>query len=166
VKNPEIIELLDQTAHRIQSMSLIYEAIYRSNTFDDVHFRNYVKSLIKYTKTVSRISNIVIKDDICDCVLPIADATNLGMIIMELITNSLKYAFPDDRDGEICIQMEVVKGIITLIVSDNGIGIASDFDFKKTSTLGMQIVVSLVEQLEGSIKLLLVTEGTSFSIVV
>lgn len=154
VKNAEAEELLNQTANRIQSMALIHESLHKSNTFDDVLFSEYVSSLIEYINTISNNPEVLIEEDICNCVLPVADATNLGMIIMELVTNSMKYAFPNQAKGIISLKMERNnEDGFTLTVGDDGVGIPKEIDFKNTQSLGMQVVVSLVEQLSGKIKL-------------
>ena len=134
--------------------------------FDDVLFKDYVESLIAYVKTIFNLHDISITIDVGEYILPINNATNLGMVIMELITNSIKYAFPEKKNGKVLLQMELINGNqYKLTISDNGIGFPKELDFRKTESLGMQVVVSLVEQLEGSINLL-DKEGTTFEIVV
>ena len=166
VRNPEVLDLLSQTANRIQSMALIHEILHKTNTFEDVVFKDYIESLIAYIKTISDVPHIMITEDICKCILSVTEATNFGMIIMELVTNSIKYAFPDDQKGKILLRMELLeKEHYKLTVSDNGVGMPKNIDFKNTESLGMQVVVSLTEQLEGSINLLN-KEGTTFEIVV
>jgi two-component sensor histidine kinase len=87
------------------------------------------------------------------------------LIINELISNALKHAFPDGRSGKIRIKMEL-EGTrqFTLIVTDNGVGFPSDIDFRNTESLGMQLVNTLVSQLEGTIELHSHDEGTEFRI--
>lgn len=165
VKNPEAIELLSQTANRIQTMALIHETLYKTNTFDDVEFKTYVGSLIDYIETIFDISYISITAEIGDYILPISSATNFGMIIMELITNSIKYGFPTHKNAKILVRMEKIDNQFKLTISDNGIGFPKELDFKNTKTLGMQVVTSLTEQLEGTV-MLLDKEGTTFEIIV
>lgn len=74
------------------------------------------------------------------------------MIINELVTNSIKHAFPDNRRGVINIKMQMENGRYTLIVSDNGVGLAEGFHLKETSSLGLQLVSILVDQLKGESK--------------
>jgi PAS domain S-box-containing protein len=164
LENPEVNLLLSQTAHRIQSMSLIHETLYRTNTFDDVIFKDYIRSLVKYIKTTSEGLNIKIIEEIDEFDLPIMEATNLGMIIMELITNAIKYAFPEEKYGEILIKMELLNGKHKLTFSDNGIGMPKGYDFRAVDSLGMQVIVSLTDQMEGDLRLLEL-EGTTFEIV-
>ena len=80
-------------------------------------------------------------------------AISCGLIVNELVSNSLKHAFPEDRKGEICINFHSDNDRYSLIVSDNGIGFPKDLDFRETQTLGLQLVCTLVDQLGGSIKL-------------
>lgn len=165
VKNPEALELLSQTANRIQTMALIHETLYKTNTFDDVHFKVYVESLLDYIKTIFDVKHINLKVDIGDYTIPIGQATNFGMIIMELITNSIKHAFPEKKDAEVFVEMKSVDSHYHLTISDNGIGFPKAINFKNTKSLGMQVVVSLAEQLEASITLQ-EGRGTTFEIYV
>ncbi|MGB0882294.1 MAG: PAS domain-containing sensor histidine kinase [Vicingaceae bacterium] len=168
IKNNDIVDVLDQTANRIQSMALIHETLHKSNTFDDVAFKEYVESLTEYIKTISNNSDVDIELDICDSILPVADATNYGMIIMELVTNSLKYAFPNQGKGKILLRMKNNgNGSYSLTVSDDGVGMPKSIDYKNTESLGMQVVMSLTEQLGGKIELLESEDsGTVFEITV
>jgi two-component sensor histidine kinase len=86
-----------------------------------------------------------------------------GLIINEIISNSLKYAFPDNRDGIIFVTLRVDKNKVKIEVGDNGIGIPENVDIKNTQTLGLQLVDTLVEQLSGTVKLKR-SKGTIFSI--
>ncbi|MEI7827569.1 MAG: ATP-binding protein, partial [Euryarchaeota archaeon] len=70
-----------------------------------------------------------------------------------LVSNSLKYAFPDGRTGTVTIALQRANGTHTLTVADNGVGLPADLDFRTTDSLGMQLVVTLVNQLEGTIEL-------------
>jgi PAS domain S-box-containing protein len=164
VKSSEANELLKQTSNRIHTMALIHETLYKSNTFDDVDFKEYVRALVSYIKTISHVSSIQIIEEVCEGMLSITEATNLGMIIMELMTNSLNHAFLKAGSGEIVIRLTSLNGKHKLMVRDNGIGFPPGLDFENTESLGMQVVVSLTTQLEGSIKLL-DTKGTNFEII-
>lgn len=166
INNEESIDLLNQTANRIHSMALIHETLYSSNEFNQVQFQDYIKSLISYIKKTFNTSNISITSDIDDFMLSIDAATSCGMIVMELITNSVKYAFPENNKGSICISMKpAIDNQFKLIVSDNGTGLPEDFNFKQTKSLGMQIINSLTEQLDGEIKLVK-EKGTIFEIII
>ena len=147
-------EMLTQTANRIQAMALIHKALYQSAEYENVDFVNYVNSLISYLSNVYDTSNISINTEISDSFTPnLAVATSCGMIIMELITNCIKHAFRDQDNAQINIQVQSSDNKhFELKVSDNGIGISKDTDLQNTESLGMQIVCSLTEQLEGEIE--------------
>jgi two-component sensor histidine kinase len=103
--------------------------------------------------------------NIKDVLLDINTAIPCGLIINELVSNFLKYAFPDGREGEIQIKLYASKDdTFSLIVRDNGIGLPEDLDFRDTESLGLQLVTALVEQLEGTIELDR-SEGAAFGIV-
>jgi two-component sensor histidine kinase len=86
-----------------------------------------------------------------------------GLIVNEIISNSLKYAFPDNRDGIIFVTLRVNKNKVHIDVGDNGIGISESVDVKNTQTLGLQLVDTLVEQLNGTFNIIR-KNGTIFSI--
>lgn len=163
VENTQTIDLLSQVAHRIQSLALIHETLYKSNEYELVKFRDYTASLISYITKTFESPNIEFVTDIDDVILSLDTATNCGMIIMELITNSIKYAFPNHKKGIITISLKAANNQGTLCVSDNGIGYPPDTDFRSTKTLGMQLVTSLAQQMEGVIELQRVN-GTCFEI--
>src|SRR5690606_23629904 len=84
--------------------------------------------------------------------LVLDQAIPCGLLLNELITNALKYAFPEGKSGEIFIELTEKNGRISLVVADNGIGLPADFDILNSDTLGLQLVSTLVEQLEGEIQ--------------
>lgn len=154
IKDKDSVEVLNITANRIYSMSLIHETLHKSNDFGQVRFKDYVESLVQYTIKTFDISNIEIEMDIEDFILSIGTATNCGLIVMELITNSIKYAFPENQKGIIQIKMKSTgENTYQLVFGDNGIGFPSNIDINQTESLGMQLVVTLTEQLDGTMKL-------------
>ena len=116
-----------------------------------------------YKTSTSNISLHV--DSSNDAMLDIDTAIPCALIVNELVTNSLKYGFPQGQDGEIRILLnQTGEDELTLMVSDNGIGIPEDFDFKNTESLGLHLVTMLAEdQLDGEISLER-TSGTEFKI--
>jgi two-component sensor histidine kinase len=109
-------------------------------------------------------ARVGLETDIDNISLGIDTAISIGLIINELLSNALKYAFPDNRRGEIKIIYKAVNyNYSTLIVCDNGKGFPEDIDFKNTESLGLQLVNTLVSQLEGTIELLK-NGGTEFKI--
>ena len=107
---------------------------------------------------------ITLKLDIEDIFLEVEKAIPCGLIINELISNSLKHAFPDDREGEIGISIHSKdKDIIELIVRDNGVGLPKDLNIRETESLGLHLVVTLVKQLQGEMNVNR-KKGTKFTI--
>jgi len=132
-------------------MALIHEKLYQSEDFAKINFEEYVKSLsshLLYSYGV-RTSDIQMNLDVEDVPIDIEKAIPCGLIINELISNSLKYAFPDDNKGEIQIQLKKQTENIELVYQDNGVGISKDFDWEKSNTLGLRLVRTLVKQLHG-----------------
>jgi two-component sensor histidine kinase/HAMP domain-containing protein len=159
--------ILKDSQNRIYSMSLIHEKLYESKDLARVDFDHYIRELteglIRFYGT--KTGKIRLEQDIKDIYLGIETAIPCGLIINELVTNSLKYAFPEGREGTIRINMSRTdEDEIELILSDNGIGIPDDLDIRQTKTLGLQLVTTLSEhQLQGRIELDR-TKGTEYRI--
>ncbi|HMB44463.1 MAG TPA: histidine kinase dimerization/phosphoacceptor domain -containing protein [Candidatus Methanoperedens sp.] len=153
----KFIEMIKESQNRIASMALIHEKLYRSENLSKIVFREYIDDLVSglfesYGFTESKIGLKVNAENIS---MGIDAAIPVGLIINELVSNSLKHAFPEGKNGEINISMSSTgRDMIELSVQDNGIGIPDDLDFRKTQSLGLHIVNLLVEnQLHGEIKL-------------
>ena len=134
---------------------MIYEKLYQSEDLTRVDFADYIKSLasnLLYTYAADP-TLIKLKTNVEDVSLNIDTAIPCGLIINELLTNSIKHAFPDGRGGEVRIDLRSSGDKFILTVSDNGMGFSEDLDFRKTETLGMQLVFGLVDQLNGEIEL-------------
>jgi len=147
-------------------MSLLYEMLYQSKDLARVDFSEYIKRLTSHLISMNQPKMTVssLKIDVSDVHLDIKSAIPCGLIITELISNSLKHAFPNGRKGEIAIEMHPNKGEkYKLVVSDNGVGFPQDLDFRQTKSLGMRLVVDLVNQLKGTIELRR-EKGTEFRI--
>lgn len=158
--------MFKESQDRIRSMALIHERLYQSKDLARIDFAEYVRSLIAdlFRSYKADYDLITLKTNIDDVFLGINTAIPCGLIINELVSNSLKYAFPEDRQGEIHIDLHSEKeGKFTLIVSDSGVGFPKDLDFRNTESLGLQLACTLVDQLQGTIGLDR-TGGTKFKI--
>ena len=93
--------------------------------------------------------------------LPVEKAIPCGLLVNELITNALKHAFPDRREGIVEVALSAREGKVSLCVKDNGIGLSPDFELEKSRSLGLQLVTTLARQLDGSVDLLR-SGGTTF----
>jgi len=157
IEDKKYVDLFKDSENRIRSMSLIHEKLYQSKDFANVDFNGYVKSIANHLIRSYAVApdKIRLNTKIEDVSLGLDNAIPCGLIINELISNSLKYAFPKDRKGEINIVLrEINSHEIQLTVSDDGIGIPAEIDIRETESLGLQLVHILAEnQLEGSIEL-------------
>ena len=164
IKDEEALELFIDSQGRVKSMALIHEKLYRSEDLANINFKEYIKSLTNYLLQTYGTSDMPIdlKINVEEISLTIETAIPCGLIINELVSNSLKYAFPEGREGEISIEFFPNDGNVitegddhtyTLKVGDNGIGFPEDLDFRNTQSLGLQLVNNLTNQLDGAIEL-------------
>lgn len=167
IKDEKYLEMFRECENRINTISLVYESLYHSRDLSKFDFKDYIKNIINGLFYAYNINDqkITIETDIGDISLDDNIGILCGLIINELVTNSLKYAFPEDRKGKIKIAFKQLINNIELIVSDNGIGIPEEFDFRHTKTFGLHLVTLIAEkQLEGEIVLNRIN-GTKFTIV-
>lgn len=159
-------EMFRESQNRIKSMALVHEKLYQSKDLATVNFSGFVRSLTNNLfRTYVNTDNITLNIDVEDVSLPINSAIPCGLIINELVSNSLKYAFVEGKKGEINISLRYLTDDkkIELVVGDNGISISEDLDYRNTESLGLQLVMTLVKQLHAEIELDR-TEGTEFRI--
>jgi PAS domain S-box-containing protein len=160
-------EMFRESHNRIKSMSLVHEKLYQSKDLTTIDFKEYIKDIAKglFQSYGANKGKIALVMDINNIALDINNAIPCGLIINELLTNSLKHAFPEGKEGEIKIAVHSMnENTIELVVGDNGIGISEDVDFRTTKSLGLQLVTMLAEnQLHGEI-ILDRSKGTEFTI--
>jgi two-component sensor histidine kinase len=163
--NVEAQAVLTASQSQIRSMALIHEKLYSSGTLSEIEFADYVGSLIKELLQMYHVAPdaVTITTDIEDVRFGVDIAMPCALILNELVSNCLKYAFPDGRVGEVIVGMQYADGTYTLTVADNGVGFPADVDFRATGSLGMQLVIALVDQLDGTIDMNN-ENGTSFVI--
>ncbi len=153
-----------ESQDRIRSMALIHEKLYQARDISHVDFAEYVRSLTAYLlRSYVTGPGIRLIVDIEGIALDIDKAIPCGLIINELVSNSLKYAFPEGSQGEVRIALSRDGNGYTLLVADSGAGLPPGLDFRNTPSLGLQLVNTLVGQLEGTIELL-PGAGTSFRV--
>ncbi|SDF26513.1 Two-component sensor histidine kinase, contains HisKA and HATPase domains [Methanolobus vulcani] len=161
----ETIEAFRKSQNRAKSMAIAHEKLYQSRDLENIELSSYIETLTKYLLNTYGCDpeNIKIDIKIKNITQDIDTAIPLGLIINEIVSNSLKHAFKDHK-GEIFVEIVPdVDGQYMLTIRDNGIGFPENLDFMNTDSLGMQLVVSLVEQIEGSIELIR-GNGTEFRI--
>jgi len=153
VDDEEAVNVLKESQNRVRSMAIIHEKLYQSKDLTHINFVDYIKSLVlnlfySYNIKKTQIKPILKIEDIS---LNIETAIPCGLIINELISNSLKYAFPNDINGEIIISLKSKKDNYQLCISDNGIGLPEDINFNNIKTLGLLLVNNLTEQIDGEV---------------
>jgi two-component sensor histidine kinase/PAS domain-containing protein len=156
IKDNQVLEIFKDSTNRVATMALIHEQLYQSKDLATIDLAEYIRNLVANLFASYEVNSegIELKIKIDNVCLGIDTAVPCGLIINELVLNSLKYAFSEEKSGEICIEVqENDNKEFTLIVSDNGIGFPEELDFRNTKTLGCQLVMDLTEQLEGTIVL-------------
>lgn len=155
IKDEATREIFKESETRAKSMALIHDRLYRSGDLKSIDFPDYIRSLTRdiFNTYVTRRGRIQLQMNVQDVMVDVNSAVPLGLIINELVTNSLKYAFPDDRDGIIRISFHEDGDEYALEIGDDGIGIPADFDIEKSDSLGMLLVNSLTSQIQGELEL-------------
>ncbi len=158
------LEIFNKSRARVETMSLIHEKLYRSADLSNINMGNYLRDLTGHLFKAYGVGpediNLVINSE--DVNVGMDTAIPCGLILNELISNSLKHAFGSTQKGRIGINVSVENGSINLNVCDNGIGLPKDFDFEKTDTLGLQLVSTLIKQLDGEISIKSSLIGTEY----
>jgi PAS domain S-box-containing protein len=156
-----------ESQNRVRVMALVHEKLYQSADITKLDLGNYIQflgnNLLQFFDIKGK--GITLTIDIHDIFLAIDTVIPLGLIINELISNSLKYAFPEGMKGEIALAVQRQDHTLTMLFKDNGVGIPEDFDWRNAKSLGLRLVVSLVDQLDGTIERDR-SSGTMFTIVV
>jgi PAS domain S-box-containing protein len=152
----ESVEKLRESRDRVHSMALVHEQLYRSRDLAQVDLSGYVASLADHLAQTYAVNHraIEIHLDISPAVrLPIDSAVPFGLLLNELVSNSLKHAFPGRDAGEVRMQLLPGDGHILLTVADNGIGLPETVDQHAATTFGLQLVGMLVRQLRGAVEI-------------
>ncbi len=154
VRDKAMAGIFKDCESRIRSMALVHESFYQSKSMTEIDFAEYVRSLADYlVKSYDgEGGSIRLKTRIDNIFLNINTAIPCGLIISELVSNALKHAYPDGKQGEIVISFTRDEaGTYTQTVRDNGIGLPENLDFRNTNTLGLRLVNILAKQLNGSL---------------
>lgn len=155
---------LKESQNRIKSMAMIHEKLYQSDDLSHINFADYVENMVRglfYSYNVEEQVELVL--DVDEVQLNIETAVPCGLIISELVSNSLKYAFPPSGNGKIRISLQKQGDEYELTLGDDGVGFPEELDYRKTESLGLQLVNTLVNQLEGEMELDR-SQGTEFKI--
>ena len=165
VKDPTAQDAFVECKNRIFTMALVHESLYQYDDFSMIQFKEYADTLMKRLLQSQPLkSRVSMKLDMPDIQLPLTKAIPCALILNELMTNSLKHAFPGGRTGEIKIGLKEKKNnMIEISFNDDGIGIPDSVNFETTDSLGLNLVRMLIKQVKGHIELSR-THGTHFTI--
>jgi len=167
IRDPNVLQSINDSQSRVRTMALVHERIYRSRNIGAISLKDYLNYLTRqvfqfYNVQQYQITATVVMDEI---LTDIDTVTPLGLMINELLSNSLKHAFPGGRKGTITIECTQKEDLLTIRYHDNGIGIPGGFDWRHSESLGLRLVNSLVDQLDGTIETE-AGEGTTFVITI
>jgi PAS domain S-box-containing protein len=147
------LEVFKESQNRVRSMAIVHEKLYKTENMSKIDFGEYIEDLASslfYNYNITP-DNIILSTNIENIFFDVDTCIPCGLIVNELLTNSVKHAFPDDKNGQIKIDLQDNEGTYALYVSDDGVGFPETIDYKNTETLGLQLVTNLVNQLDGSL---------------
>ncbi len=157
IKDEHAVNVFKESQNRIMTIAVVHEEIYHSKDFANVDLKEY---LVKLTKNLSRFyqgnsDRIKLTVSLENIVFGIERAVSCGLLVNELLSNTFKYAFPNQEKGEVRISLKPLdQETLELVFSDNGVGVPQDVDFLKAGTLGFRLVHILAEkQLNGTVEL-------------
>lgn len=156
-------EIMDDTKTHLKSVSLMHEKIYQSENLVDIELKDYIDSIVEslfdiYSSKIQYVSKVE------DIKLNAKQAKSLGLIVNELINNTVKYAFPDDNPGKVEIRIGRIDKKIEVEYRDSGVGIPDSVDFDNPTSLGLTVIQNLTKQIDGNIEYTY-DNGTCISIV-
>lgn len=155
--------MLRECRNRVRSMSAIHESLYRAHDLSRVDFRRYLTQLAEeLIRSFGATTRVALQIDMDDVVLDVDQAIPSGLIVNELLSNALKYAYPNDGHGRIIVRVTIADEL-AVTVADDGVGLPDDLDITESPSLGLRLVHSLVGQLQGHIDVDR-TEGTAFTL--
>ena len=156
IEDPVALQIFTESRNRVRSMALIHEKLYQSADLSRIDFQDYVKALTAglHASFAGQSSAVRISADVEPIMLSVDSAVPCGLILNELVTNCFKYAFREAGKGEIQISLKRTEpSRLCLTVSDDGVGFPKNIDFRNTESLGMQLITTLTDQLDGTISL-------------
>ena len=166
IKDESTLAAIRESQNRVKAMALVHEKLYRADDISHISLQDYIRFLGTglFQFYDARTRGIQFTLDIHDVNVDIDAAIPLGLVINELISNSLKYAFPEGRTGEVAISVVKEGHTLNLVYRDTGIGIPAELDWRDTQSLGLRLVNTLVDQMNGTIELDR-SAGTRFTMV-
>ena len=154
IRDPEDLRLFEDSQMQVRSMAMVHEQLYQSERLSRINMRIYLRSLCEKLYDVYRVSpsRITLDIDSEEIFYDVEAATPLALLVNELVSNSLKYAFPENRKGKVTVSMKMHETFCKLTVADDGVGLSADLDLSDSRTLGCRLISALVDQISGSIE--------------
>ena len=156
VPDPQLGRILEDSRQRLQAIAFMHEIFYRTADLGRLEVRPYLRTLLDHLVRVYRLpgQDVRLSLDLAALSWDVDRAMACGLILHELVSNSLTHAFPHGRSGEIAVTLEPEpRGACTLVVSDTGVGLPEGFTLPTTQSLGLRLVALLARQLEGTLTL-------------
>ena len=154
IKDPEIRQIFKETQARINSMALVHELLYKTKELSKLDLKDYLEELTKAVAADYKADNVRLNLDFDSAQVSLDVAIPCGLIVNELLSNSMKHAFPNKRGGEISISLRAKGNEIELAYSDNGIGFPEGFQVERSRSLGLRLINELArKQLQGSLEI-------------
>ncbi|MEZ4922363.1 MAG: PAS domain S-box protein [Crocinitomicaceae bacterium] len=166
VKDEETLQIIIESQNRIRSMSYIHESLYQTKDFSSINFYDYITNLVQNLVHSYDVSNerTTLDLEVDQVNLALDQAIPCGLILNELITNALKYAYPGEKKGKITIAVWEEVGKVFLKVKDYGVGLPPGFKIDESESLGLSLVDTLIDQIDGEL-ILKTDSGTEFLII-
>lgn len=162
MKDEHDLELMRDCRNRIRSMAMIHEKLYKSKNLTKIDFKQYVVNLVSYLFKMYQKDNVGKEMSLDEVYLDISKAIPCGLILTELISNGLKYAYPEGKEGIIRVEMEKKLDKLYISIKDKGVGLPEDLELHNAGTLGLRLIDQLVDQLKGVMNVKR-TDGAEFS---
>lgn len=155
VKDKNTLDILRESQNRVKSMSFIHESLYRSKDFSQVNFSDYMNNLVNNVVHTFLLpdKDVMLEVELGAINLNLDQAIPCGLILNELLTNAMKYAFVDIPEPKLNVKIEEENDNISIWIEDNGIGLPDDFNIDETDSLGLQLVQTLTDQLDGTLEM-------------
>ena len=153
ISDPAVAELFSESRNRVRSMALVHENLYRAGNLAKISMGVHVRTLVAQLRQAYGVEaqQIALETRVSDVHLEMSRAVSSGLIINELVSNALKHAFPTGTPGRVWIELGATDTEATLVVGDDGVGLAPAFELATCSTLGMQLIADLTAQLHGTV---------------
>jgi two-component sensor histidine kinase len=149
----DALKAMETSKHRIFSMSLIHQKLYQSNDVKTIDMSVYLPELVNYLRDSFDAGKYIhFSLEVDPVQLSVSQAIPLALVLNEAITNSIKYAFPGNRLGEICVKMRKTGENIELIIRDNGVGMVKVTEYPELDSLGLKLMRGLIEEISGQIQ--------------